>query len=118
MEKAGQLQPVMPVCGAPQVSMGNFNGAQKTCGLTPVRSSTPQVSLGGYNGTFNNMGTYSVPLSTTGIQLPSNYQTTPLPSVGGSFTPRGGNYSPRVQLQNSPVATPQRDNFFKWFFSF
>ena len=57
---AGQLQPVMPVCGMPQLNNGNFNGAQsstpKVCGLSPVgqgqssvRSSTPQVSIGGYS---------------------------------------------------------------------
>lgn len=126
----GQLQPVMPVCGAPQVNVGNFNGANKTCGLTPVRSTVPQVSLGGYNGVSNNLRNYTLPMPTNyggmngmnyngGIQLPTNYQTTPLPNNAGYLTPRGGNYSPRIELGNQPVATsPSRDNFFKWLFSF
>ena len=44
---AGQLQPVVPVCGIPQEKTGSFNGASKPCGL---RSATPQVSSGNYNG--------------------------------------------------------------------
>ena len=140
MERAGQLQAVMPVCGAPQVSTGSFNGVQKTCGLTPIRSTVPQVStgsfngvqktcgltpirstvpqvsLGGYNGTLNNLGNYNLSAS-TGIQLPTNYQATPLPGVSGYTTPRGGNYSPRVELQNEPVVNSRNDSFFKWFFS-
>jgi hypothetical protein len=86
---AGQLQPVIP--GTPR--------------LSPVRNSIPQVSL--------TMPTVQLP---TNVQIP----TTSLPTnLNGYLTPRGGNYSSRIQIQNQPTITYSKNsNFFDWLFSF